>query len=220
MVRQARSDATRRKIINAAVELFNEVGYAATGLGDIVERTKMTKGALYYHFDSKEAIAAAIIEEGSAIVQTAFDKICESSAPALENTIHGMFVVADTVLEDKIARTARQLTRALGDFNDAATRSYTNWLATVKVQFSRVSAEGDLRADRDPDDVSEAVLAALLGAELISSATVSDDDPIRRHTRTWEILLLAIVAEESLPYFREFLARESFRRLGPTLSIE
>jgi AcrR family transcriptional regulator len=66
MVRQARSDATRRKIITSAVELFNEIGYPATGLGDIIERAEMTKGALYYHFDSKESLATAIIEEGSA----------------------------------------------------------------------------------------------------------------------------------------------------------
>ena len=66
MVRQARSEATRRKIITSAVELFNEIGYPATGLGDIIERAEMTKGALYYHFDSKETLATAIIEEGSA----------------------------------------------------------------------------------------------------------------------------------------------------------
>ena len=49
MVRQARSEATRKKIVDAAVELFTEVGYQATGLGDIIERAEMTKGALYYH---------------------------------------------------------------------------------------------------------------------------------------------------------------------------
>ena len=72
MVRQARSEATRKKIINAAVDLFAEVGYQATGLGDIIERAEMTKGALYYHFDSKEALATAIIEEGANTALTAF----------------------------------------------------------------------------------------------------------------------------------------------------
>ncbi|MCV7230078.1 helix-turn-helix domain-containing protein [Mycolicibacterium komossense] len=63
MVRQARSEATRRKILDAAIELFSEVGFAATSLGDIIERAEMTKGALYYHFESKESLASAIIEE-------------------------------------------------------------------------------------------------------------------------------------------------------------
>ena len=89
MVRQARSETTRRKIITSAVELFNEIGYPAAGLGDIIERAAMTKGALYYHFDSKEALATAIIDEGATTALTAFRNIGEPSAPALENMIHG-----------------------------------------------------------------------------------------------------------------------------------
>ena len=120
MVRQARSEATRRKIITSAVELFNEIGYPATGLGDIIERAEMTKGALYYHFDSKESLATAIIEEGSANLIHAFRSITESSAPTLESMIHGAFVVADLLSTDKVARSGTQLLRAFGEFNDAA----------------------------------------------------------------------------------------------------
>jgi Bacterial regulatory proteins, tetR family len=46
MARQVRSEATRRKILDAAVDAFNEVGYAAADRGAIIERTGMTKGAL------------------------------------------------------------------------------------------------------------------------------------------------------------------------------
>ena len=84
MVRQARSEATRRKIIISAAELFSEIGYPATGLADIIKRAEMTKGALYYHFDSKESLATAIIEEGSANLVNTFRSITDSSAPALE----------------------------------------------------------------------------------------------------------------------------------------
>src|ERR1700710_1492193 len=109
MVRQARSEATRKKIINAAVELFAEVGYQATGLGDIIERAELTKGALYYHFDSKDALATAIIEEGANAALIAFRNIGEPTAPALENMIHGVFVVADLIRTDKTVRTGGQL---------------------------------------------------------------------------------------------------------------
>ena len=54
------------------MDLFAEVGYQATGLGDIIERAEMTKGALYYHFDSKEALATAIIAEGANTALIAF----------------------------------------------------------------------------------------------------------------------------------------------------
>ncbi|HXB85418.1 MAG TPA: TetR family transcriptional regulator [Mycobacterium sp.] len=45
MVPKARSETTRQKFLDAAIDLFSEVGYAAAGLGEIIERAGMTKGA-------------------------------------------------------------------------------------------------------------------------------------------------------------------------------
>jgi AcrR family transcriptional regulator len=211
MVRQARSEATRRKIITSAVELFNEIGYPATGLGDIIDRAEMTKGALYYHFDSKESLATAIIEEGSANLIRAFRSVTESSAPTLESMIHGVFVVADLLSSDKVARSGTQLLRAFGEFNDAAARTYEGWLAEMTARASQAVDEGDLRADVDPRAVGETIVATMLGAELLSNATSAGADVLERVARTWSVLLPAIVSEESLPYFREFVAREAMR---------
>jgi len=171
MVRQARSEATRRRIITSAVELFNEIGYPAAGLGDIIERAEMTKGALYYHFDSKESLATAIIEEGSAHLVEAFRSITASSAPALEGIIHGVFVVADLLSTDQIARSATQLLRAFGEFNDAAARTYGGWVAEMTERTRQAIDEGDLRGDLDPqavgaDDEPPAVKREWSDAEL------------------------------------------------------
>ena len=112
MARQVRSEVTRRKIIDAAIDVFGEVGYAAAGWGTIIERTGMTKGALYHHFDSKDSLASAIIEEGSETLVVAFRNVCGSSSPALENMIHGTFAVATVLNTDKMVRAAEQLTAA------------------------------------------------------------------------------------------------------------
>jgi AcrR family transcriptional regulator len=101
MVPQARSEATRQKILDAAIDLFSQVGYAAAGLGELIERAGMTKGALYHHFDSKDALATAIIEQGTNLTRDAFRHVCQSSSPALENMIHGVFVVTDLLVSDK-----------------------------------------------------------------------------------------------------------------------
>lgn len=85
MARQVRSEATRQKILDSAIEVFGEVGYAAAGWSTIIERTGMTKGALYHHFDSKESLASNIIEEGSDRLLSAFRNVCGSSSPGLEN---------------------------------------------------------------------------------------------------------------------------------------
>jgi AcrR family transcriptional regulator len=219
MVRQARSEVTRRKIINSAVDLFSEIGYPATGLGDIIDRAELTKGALYYHFNSKESLATAIIVEGGANVLGAFRSISESSSPALENIIHGLFVVTDFIGTDKLGRVGVQLLRAFGGFNEAAGRIYAGWLDEVTVRVQQAGAEGDVRIELDPIAVAELILGAVLGTELLSHAISGGTDLRQRVARTWEILLPAFVSDESLEYFREFLSRESLRQ-SPTLPTE
>jgi AcrR family transcriptional regulator len=219
VARQARSEATRRKIICAAVDLFGERGYAATALGEVIERVEMTKGALYYHFDSKESLASAIIDESAATILAAFHSIPASPAPALENMIHCVFTVADLIRNDKLARTGVQLARAMGDFADTASHAYRNWLAAMSAQAALAQSEADLRAELDSEVVAELIIAAVLGAEIISSRISGGRDLTDRLTRAWDVLLPAIATETSVPYFREFLARESMRHREPALLI-
>jgi AcrR family transcriptional regulator len=53
---------TRRALMDAARTLFAERGFAAAGREDIVERAGVTRGALYHHFDSKAAVAVAVVQ--------------------------------------------------------------------------------------------------------------------------------------------------------------
>lgn len=190
--------------------LFSQVGYASAGLGEIIDRAGMTKGALYHHFDSKEALATAIIEQGTNLTRDVFRHICQTASPALENMIHGVFVVTDLLVSDKTARTAEQLTRGLAGFNSAASRVWSDRLEGMTAQAELASAEGDLREGLDPSAVSESILNAMLGAQFISG-TPDGSDHIRRLSRALELLLPAVVADASLDYFREFLSRESLR---------
>ena len=218
MARQARSETTRQKILDAALALFDEIGYHATAMGDIIERAQMTKGALYYHFDSKEAVAAAIIEIGTAKLLSTFLAVCQSSAPAIENLIHSTFVVVDNMAGDKVARGAGRLRHALGEFSEAAATSNRDWSSAMSAQLARVRTEGDLREDVDPNDAAETIVAAIIGSTLMSAESSYGADLPARLLRMWGVLLPAIVPEHSLPYFREFLERETLRRNELSLS--
>ncbi|BBZ41247.1 TetR/AcrR family transcriptional regulator [Mycobacterium conspicuum] len=230
MARQVRSEVTRRKIIDAAIDVFGEVGYAAAGWGTIIERTGMTKGALYHHFDSKDSLASAIIEEGSETLVAAFRNVCGSSSPALENMIHGTFAVATVLNSEKTVRAAEQLTAALSGFNKAAADFCASLVELMTAEARRAAAEGDLREDIDPAVVSEAVIGAMFGTRLLSTAIAAkglmgdsgekgQQELILRTGRMWELLLGGIAAEASLPYFRQFLARESLRRAQSPLVV-
>jgi len=58
-----RTAATRGALIEAGRALFAERGFASAGREDIVERAGVTRGAMYHHFSSKEALFLAVYEE-------------------------------------------------------------------------------------------------------------------------------------------------------------
>jgi AcrR family transcriptional regulator len=218
MARQTRSEATRRKILDAAIEVFGEVGYATAGWNTIIERTGMTKGALYHHFDSKESLASAIIEEGSTTLLDAFRNVCGSSSPALENMIHGTFTIANLLDSDKTTRAAEQLTAVLSGFNDAAAQFSAGLVDLMAAQAQRGGAEGDVRQDLDPMILSQWILGAMFGTRLLCTAIAGKGphegvggDFAGRTCEIWELLLAGVVTDDSLPYFRQFVAREALR---------
>ena len=57
------ADRTRTRILASALALFVKKGYEKTTFNDIAARLKMTKGAVYWHFESKEALLIALVDE-------------------------------------------------------------------------------------------------------------------------------------------------------------
>jgi AcrR family transcriptional regulator len=55
-------DATRERIVAAAVELFATRGYGEVAVSDVAAQAGTAKGSLYRHFESKEALFAAAVE--------------------------------------------------------------------------------------------------------------------------------------------------------------
>src|SRR5262245_36187997 len=56
-------ERTRERLLQAAFREVYKMGFQSAGIDTILAATNVTKGALYYHFESKEALGYAIIEE-------------------------------------------------------------------------------------------------------------------------------------------------------------
>jgi len=61
-IKQERAARTRAEIIEKAVRLFSQQGYQATTMVDLAKAIKMSPGALYWHFPTKEDILLAACE--------------------------------------------------------------------------------------------------------------------------------------------------------------
>ena len=56
------SEVTRRRILDAAYELFYRKGFSRVGVDEIAESAGITKRSLYYHFESKDELLAAVLD--------------------------------------------------------------------------------------------------------------------------------------------------------------
>jgi AcrR family transcriptional regulator len=62
MSKDEKSASTRTRIIAAARRLFAASGYDGTSTESVLEATKLSRGALYHHFENKEALFTAVLE--------------------------------------------------------------------------------------------------------------------------------------------------------------
>lgn len=62
-LKQERAERTRVDILEAAITLFARRGFLATTMADLARAIRMTPGALYWHFPTKEDLLLAAIDE-------------------------------------------------------------------------------------------------------------------------------------------------------------
>ena len=62
--REALGVESRRKILDAAAALMAERGFAGTSISAISKHSGLPSGSIYWHFESKEALLGAVVEEG------------------------------------------------------------------------------------------------------------------------------------------------------------
>jgi AcrR family transcriptional regulator len=70
MLREEKSERSRRAVLDAALHLFSQQGYRATTMREIADRAKLSTGNVYHHFPDKERIFRELLDEYFAIADT------------------------------------------------------------------------------------------------------------------------------------------------------
>jgi AcrR family transcriptional regulator len=213
MALQARAEATRRRILDSAVDLFDELGYGETGLADVLQRAGVSKGAFYYHFDSKEAVATAVIEDYRRRNSEAVLAAVDLSSSLLERIIVASFTSAAILRSETAARVGNELLQALGQVSSISTRIYDEWTKEFTHNLTRALGEVEVRDGVDAAECAKATWAGVLGSHLLSSAL--EDEPYSRLAAGWGFMLRVALPEQSLGHYQDLLAR-----LSKGLSVE
>jgi AcrR family transcriptional regulator len=102
----AQRAATTRRLIDVARELFARDGYARVGTAEIVRRAGVTRGALYHHFGSKEALFAAVLDDVQRDVAARVAAAAEGETDPWEQLRAGSHAFLEAALDPEIGRIA------------------------------------------------------------------------------------------------------------------
>lgn len=137
MVRQLRAEATRAAALRAAADLFLDVGHANATLSQVSAQSGVTKGALYFHFASKEELARAIVDEGHERVSTACAGLVDSRSPALESVIGISYSVLELAASDPLVRVMYRLQMEIDGSDTARGSVFGTWGNIFEHLFER-----------------------------------------------------------------------------------
>ncbi len=96
-----KSDETRRRILQAALQIFRERGLDAATMREVAAAAGVAVGAAYYYFPAKDAIVLAFYEEAQHVMRPALEVVLAQKA-SLEATLRGIIQTKlDTFAENR-----------------------------------------------------------------------------------------------------------------------
>ncbi|MFF1380621.1 ScbR family autoregulator-binding transcription factor [Streptomyces sp. NPDC058308] len=184
MAQQERAVRTRRAVLEAAASVFAENGYSAATVSDILQRAGVTKGALYFHFDSKEALARGVLE-----AQVAY--AASSQELKVQEWVDGGLLLAHRLPRDPMVRAGAVLS------SDPQGREHYGSAWPALIDFSaQILAEakerGEVFAHVVPRQTAELIVGAFHGVQLFSQLECGLADVERRIAVLYDHLIPAI----------------------------
>ncbi|MFC9764237.1 ScbR family autoregulator-binding transcription factor [Rhodococcus jostii] len=193
MVQQQRAAVTRAQIVRGAAEMFDKSGFEGASLVEILEAAGMTKGALYFHFRSKEDLARHIIAEQHRISISAVQAIAAQEASAIEQIVMLCHEMARQIVQDPIVRAGIRITLELSADDRGPAGPYLDWIAACQGLAARAVAEGDLVDTIDPPTFARFVIGAFTGVQTVSQVLAHRVDLEQRVDEMWGFLLPGIM---------------------------
>jgi TetR/AcrR family transcriptional regulator, transcriptional repressor for nem operon len=202
---ERRADSTRQRLIAAASRQFAHHPYSMVSLDDILAEAELTKGAMYFHFASKQALALAIIDDLTEMSRAAVTELVARKMSGLETVIDLVYLLAVQDTQNEVARAGVRLLDTL-DNTELATTQWRSWIQTVTALTQKAATEGDIADHHDPEDIAKMLVALWVGIRRIS-----DLDQPEHHLdnlkKAWILALPSFTNPDRIDYFTQFIKR-------------
>jgi TetR/AcrR family transcriptional regulator, transcriptional repressor for nem operon len=203
---------TRERLLQAAFREVYRSGFQGAGLDTILAATRVTKGALYYHFGSKEALGYAIVEEiVAALPRDKWLRPLQQGKDPIDALID---IVQATSVRPKdvqggcpLVNLAQEMSPLDEQFRKRLERIFRAWQEGVAAALRRGQSQGTVRRDLVPEETAGFLIAMYEGYVLLAK---NAQDP-----KVWNVGIRNIVG-----WLRSLRAPRQSRRGGRRMSKE
>ena len=177
-------ERTRERLLQAAFREVHRSGFQSAGIDTILAATNVTKGALYYHFDSKEALGFAIVEEIIAkLVRDRWLRPLLSDGQPIDILIgivrRTPVRPADVRAGCPLLNLAQEMSPLDEQFRKRLERIFLAWQEGVATLLRKGQSQGTVRRDLNPDEAASFLIAMVEG--YVSLAKNAQD------AKVWEV---------------------------------
>jgi TetR/AcrR family transcriptional repressor of nem operon len=186
-------ERTRERLLQAAFREVYRYGFQSAGIETILAATNVTKGALYYHFESKEALGYAIIEEVVAEMtrdrwvrplQRSKDKHPIDALIRIVKAIpHGP---RDVKGGCPLVNLTQEMSQLDEQFRKRLASIFQAWQKEIAMTLRRGQSQGTVRRDLIPAETAGFLIALVEGYEVLAK---NAQDP-----KVWNMGIRNIVA--------------------------
>ncbi len=189
------SRRTRRTLLLAAARAFGSRGYHAASVRDILVDAELTKGALYFHFRSKEDLARALVVE---VFRSWRIVVADLSSRGLDPLCR-LLLESDAIvgrrMYDPVVRGASRAMSEAETFVSERQVWLHDWLTDIEGHLGAAAAEGVLRDDVDPARVARLVQAISTGHFALGEAVRASPNYWWRMSDMWEAMIPLITVD-------------------------
>ena len=163
---------TRERLLQAGFQEVYRTGFQSASVDTILAATNVTKGALYYHFDSKEDLGHAIVEEiiAKLTVNKWLIPLQRSKNPI--DTLIGIVQRTSVRPEDvrngcPLVNLAQEMSPLDERFRKRLERIFCEWQEGIAMALRRGQSQGTVRRDLRPEETAGFLIAMYEGYTLL-----------------------------------------------------
>jgi TetR/AcrR family transcriptional repressor of nem operon len=183
-------ERTRERLLQAAFREVHRSGFQSAGIDTILAATNVTKGALYYHFESKEALGYAIVDEIVAkFTRDRWLRPLLSDGQAIDILIGIVRRIParpeDVRVSCPLLNLAQEMSPLDEQFRKRLERIFQAWQEGVATLLRKGQSQGTVRRDLNPDETASFLIMMVEGNA--SLAKVAQD------AKVWKVGIRNIV---------------------------